>query len=307
MGKYIGGRIAIGLASLLLLITITFFLTRVMPGSPFQTGAVSDEVLDSLEEAYGLSKPLGSQFVTYLSSLSRGHLGVSYQKPGLLVTEVIARAWPATATVGGIAVVLSLFVGIVLGMLQAVSQKRVVKGGIFYLSVLGTAIPNFVIALFLMLLLGVKLKLLPVAGLAGPANYILPVIALAAYPTAVVTRLVNHAANGELAKEYVLMAQSKGLKAYQIVIGHILKNACLPALQYMGTAAAFLLTGTFVVEQIFNIPGLGREFVLAIGNRDYTMVMGLTIFMGMVVIVLNLLTDLLSAALNPRIRRVDRR
>lgn len=303
MANYLMKRIGIGIAALFILVTVTFFLTRLMPGSPFQTGNVSKQVLASLEAEYGLDQPMWKQYGIYLANLFTGGLGVSFQRPGVSVVTVILNAWPATACVAVPAVLLALLSGTLLGIWQAVSKHKIVKRCIFFGTILGTAIPNFVIALLLMLILGVELQLFPIAGLATPAHYVLPVISLSVYPAAVVTRLTKNAYAEELKKDYVLLARAKQLKPLRILYRHILPNAWIPALNYLGPAAAFLLTGSFAVENIFTIPGLGREFVLSVVNRDYTMIMGLTVFMGTVVILFTLLTDLLCTILNPQSRK----
>lgn len=303
MVRYTCKRILIGLLSLFMLVTVAFFLTRMMPGSPFQSGNVSRSVQKSMEEEYGLDAPVGKQYRTYLLHLLHGDLGLSYKKPGVSVTEVILRAWPATAALGALAILVAVVLGTMLGIWQAATKKRAVKGGIFLGTILGTGIPNFVIALLLMLVFGVKLRLLPIAGLMGPRNYILPVISLAIYPTAVIARLMQNTFREEMGRDYVVLAKAKGLRWHRTAMTHILKNAWVPVLNYIGPAAAFLMTGSFVVESIFTIPGLGREFVNSIDNRDYTLILGLTIFMGVAVIGINLLTDLLCAWLDPRVRR----
>ena len=303
MARYMMKRIRVGFASLFVLITVTFFLTRMMPGSPFQSGGVSVQVVAALEQEYGLNEPVLSQYCLYLLKLLHGDLGISFRKPGVAVVDVIIRAWPVTVSIGVLAVLFSLCVGTMLGIWQAVTGHRLVRSSIFIGTILGTAIPNFVFALVLALVLGQKWKLLPIVGLSTASHYILPVLSLAAYPTAVVTRLTQNAFSEEMEKEYVVMARAKGLSRKRTALFHVLVNAWVPVLNYMGPTTAFLITGSFAVENIFTISGLGREFVLSIGNRDYTMIMGLTIFMGMVVIMINMLTDLLCAALSPQIRR----
>ena len=303
MIRYTGKRFLISLLSVWMLITVAFFLTRQMPGSPFQTGNVSGEVLEQMEQEDGLDQPVSVQYVTYMRNLLHGDLGISYMNPGESVTEVIARALPTTLSLGILAVIVSLVAGTLLGMLQAFSQKRWVRTTILFGTIFGAGIPNFVIALLLALVFGVQWKLLPVVGLDSWTSYLLPVLSLAAYPTAVVTRLMCHACRQELQKEYVVLAKVKGLSMRRIAWTHVWKNAWIPVLNYAGPAAAFLLTGSFVVESIFTIPGLGREFVNSIANRDYTLIMGLTIFMGVVVIGVNLAVDLLCAWMDPRIRK----
>lgn len=303
MIRYTGKRFLISLLSVWMLITVAFFLTRQMPGSPFQTGNVSGEVLEQMEQEYGFDQPVSAQYVTYMRNLLHGDLGISYMNPGESVTEVIARALPTTLSLGILAVIVSLVAGTLLGMLQAFSQKRWVRTTILFGTIFGAGIPNFVIALLLALVFGVQWKLLPVVGLDSWTSYLLPVLSLAAYPTAVVTRLMCHACRQELQKEYVVLAKVKELSMRRIAWTHVWKNAWIPVLNYAGPAAAFLLTGSFVVESIFTIPGLGREFVNSIANRDYTLIMGLTIFMGVVVIGVNLAVDLLCAWMDPRIRK----
>lgn len=303
MAKYIGKRIFISILTLFVLVTAAFFLTRLMPGSPFASGNVSDEVLSSLEEEYGLNKPLAVQYGTYMKNLLHGDFGVSFKKPGVTVGQVIGQAFGPTAMLGVLSVLTAAICGTLLGIWQAVSRNPVVKGGIFLGTLFGTGIPNFVLALLLVLCFGVKLKLLPITGLGSWQHYILPVIALSIYPAAVITRLMCDTYKEEMGRDYVVLARAKGLGEGQIALTHILKNAWVPVLNYIGPASAFLLTGSFAVENIFTIPGLGREFVSSIANRDYTLILGLTVFMGMVVIAINLATDLLSAWLNPGIRR----
>lgn len=301
MAYYIGKRIVTGLLSLFVLVTVTFFLIRLMPGNPFQSNEVSGAVLESMEEEYGLHEPLAVQYGTYLHNLLRGDLGLSYKKPGVTVEEVIARAWPVTLSVGLPACMGAVLLGAGLGIWQARSKSPAVKGAILTGISAAAGIPNFVLALVLMLLFGVKWKLLPIAGLLTPWHYILPVVSLALYPAAVIARLMHNSFSKEMQQDYVMMAQAKGLGSTKVAVFHILRNAWIPVLSYVGPMITFLLTGSFVVESIFTIPGLGREFVNSIANRDYTLIMGLTIFMGTVVITVNLFVDLLCAWVDPRI------
>lgn len=302
MIRYTVKRIVTGILSLFLLATITFFLVRIIPGSPFQSGGISHVVVEAVEEEYGLNRPVFEQYVSYMGNLLKGDLGISYQEPGTTVTEVIARACPLTLSIGIPALIVSILVGTSLGIWCAVTKKQCVKRIITSGGMLAAGIPSFAAAILLLLLFSVKLKWFPSSGLLSPAHYVLPVIALSLYPTAVISRFMSNTMSAELKKDYILFARAKGLQTGAIWIKHGLKNAWLPALNYIGPASAFLLTGSFVVESIFTIPGLGREFVSSITNRDYTMILGLTIFMGTVVITVNLVTDLVSAWLDPRLR-----
>ena len=306
MARYTCRRILTGILSLFVLITVTFFLVRIIPGSPFQRGGVSESVVEAIEQEYGLNEPLFTQYLSYIGGVLHGDLGISYQDPAVRVTEVIARAWPVTASVGAAALIVSLILGTGLGILSAVSGRRSVKQVISAGGMIAAGIPGFAAAILLLLVFSVKLKLLPASGLLSPVHYILPVAALSLYPAAMVSRLVSSTLETELTKDYVLFARAKGLGRRQVIFTHALKNAYLPVINYIGPASASLLTGSFVVESIFTIPGLGREFVGSITNRDYTLILGLTVFMGAVVILVNLITDLLCAWLDPKTRRAYR-
>lgn len=306
MARYTCRRILTGILSLFVLITVTFFLVRIIPGSPFQRGGVSESVVEAIEQEYGLNEPLFTQYISYIGGVLHGDLGISYQDPAVRVTEVIARAWPVTASVGVAALIVSLILGTGLGILSAVSGRRSVKQAISAGGMIAAGIPGFAAAILLMLVFSVKLKLLPASGLLSPVHYILPVAALSLYPAAMVSRLVSSTLETELTKDYVLFARAKGLGRRRVIFTHALKNAYLPVINYIGPASASLLTGSFVVESIFTIPGLGREFVGSITNRDYTLILGLTVFMGAVVILVNLITDLLCAWLDPKTRRAYR-
>ena len=288
MMRYTWKRILTGIVSLFLLATVTFFLVRLIPGSPFQRGGVSEQVVEAVEEEYGLNDPLIEQYLSYMGNLLKGDLGISYQDPGTSVEEIIGRAAPLTVSLGLSALIVSVIVGTGCGVFYAASEKRAVKKVIGSLGMLAAGIPGFAAAILLLMVFSVKLK-------------------WSLYPTAVITRMTGHALDEEMAKDYVLFARAKGLKKSRIIFTHALKNAWFPVLNYIGSASAFLLTGSFAIESVFTIPGLGREFVMSIANRDYTLILGLTVFMGTVVILLNLLTDLLGAWLDPSVRRAYRK
>ncbi len=302
MAGYAFKRVLVGVFSVFVLASAAFFLTRLMPGSPFETGNSLPLVQAEIEREYGLDKPLPEQYLQYLSNLLHGDLGISYKKPGVAVVDVISRAFPVTCKIGGLAVLCSLAAGTALGIWQAVTKKAAVYNGILFVTILGSGVLNFVWGSLFVWLFGVKWKLLPVVGADVWQGFLLPVATMAIYPTCVVTRLTRNGFKREMGEDYVVLARAKGLGEMRVLGVHVFKNACLPVLRYMGPAAAFLLTGSFVVESIFTIPGLGREFVNSIANRDYTLILGLTVFMGTIVIGLNLLTDLLCAWLSPATR-----
>ncbi len=303
MLRYTLKRILTGILALFVLACVTFLLVRFMPGSPFQTGSVSEQVVEAVEREYGLDRPLGEQFLTYMGNLLRGDLGISYEDPGVKVTEIIGRTWGITASLGVPALIVAILAGTTFGIARAVSKNRCVREVISAVGMILAGIPGFAAAILLLLVFSVQLKWFPASGLLSPAHYVLPVISLAIYPAAVIMRLTGNALETEMEKDYVLFDRAKGLGRKQIIFTHALKNAWRPVLNYIGPASAYLLTGSFVVESIFTIPGIGREFVNSITNRDYTLIMGLTIFMGAVVIAVNLITDLLGAWLDPAVRR----
>lgn len=305
MAKYIIKRLLAGLLSLFVLATVAFFLTRMMPGSPFAMGNTSEKVQQAIEEEYGLRDPVMVQYKRYMTNLLHGDFGLSLKEPGVTVGETISRAWPVTAALGFSAVFVAVIVGTLLGIWQASTENHVISGSLFLGTVISSSIPNFAAAILLLLVFSVKLKWFPAAGIISLSSYVLPTAALALYPTAVITKMMYRACTEEMEKDYVRMARAKGLPWKKIVCGHMLRHALVPVINYLGPAAAFLVTGSFVVESVFTIPGLGREFVSAISGRDYTMILGLTVFMGVVVIGMNLVTDVICAWLEPG-RRKDK-
>ena len=302
MIKYIGKRILFSLVSLFALITVTFFLTRLMPGNPFQLENISPSVQEQILKQYGLDKPVGEQFLLYLKNLSHGDLGMSYKKTGVSVNSLIAADAPYTIRLGLIAYGVALVLGVIIGIWMAVTKKESVRGGLMFLTICGISIPNYVLALLLVLIFGVTLQWFPVVGLSTWKHYVLPVITLSVYPIAQISKLVKSSYTEAKNQDYTIMARAKGISRARIAIVHIMKNAMVPVITISGPMIAFLLTGSFVAENIFTIPGIGREFVNAVGSRDYTVIMGLTIFLGMLLIVCNLVADILCTLVDPRIK-----
>lgn len=302
MAKYICKRVGMGLVSLAALICITFFLTRLMPGNPFDISNVNQAVQDRLMSFYGLDQPVHVQFGMYVKNLLHGDLGISYKKVGMTVNELIAAEAPCTIQLGAMAYALSLVLGTIIGIVMAVTKKEAVRGSLMMLTILGISIPNYVLALLLMLICGVQFHWFPVVGLGTWKHYVLPVITLSVYPLAQISKLVKSSFTEAVHQDYVTMARAKGIGKMRITFVHVLKNAMIPVITASGPMIAFLLTGSFVVENIFTIPGIGREFVNSVSNRDYTVIMGLTIFLGMVLMVCNLLSDIVCALVDPRIK-----
>ena len=309
MAKYITKRLLMGLVSLFALITVTFFLTRLMPGNPFDISNVNQAVQDRIMSYYGLDQPVYVQFGMYLKNLSHGDLGISYKKVGTTVNQLIMQEAPnimAASMISFIplliAFIIALILGTVLGIAMAVTRKEGVRGSLMFLTVLGISIPNYVLALLLMLVCGVTLKWFPVVGLGSWKHYILPVTAMTVYPLAQISKLVKSSYSEAMHQDYVIMAKAKGISKTRISFVHILKNAMIPVITISGPMVAFLLTGSFVVENIFTIPGIGREFVNSVSNRDYTVIMGLTIFLGIILVLCNLISDMICALVDPRIK-----
>ncbi|MBC8573508.1 ABC transporter permease [Jingyaoa shaoxingensis] len=302
MAKYITKRLLMGLVSLFALITVTFFLTRLMPGNPFDISNVNQAVQDRIMSYYGLDQPVHVQFGMYLKNLSHGDLGISYKKVGTTVNQLIMQEAPYTIQIGMLAFIIALILGTIIGIAMAVTRKEGVRGSLMFLTVLGISIPNYVLALLLMLVCGVTLKWFPVVGLGSWKHYILPVTAMTVYPLAQISKLVKSSYSEAMHQDYVIMARAKGISKVRISFVHILKNAMIPVITISGPMVAFLLTGSFVVENIFTIPGIGREFVNSVSNRDYTVIMGLTIFLGIILVLCNLISDIICALVDPRIK-----
>ena len=302
MAKYITKRLLMGLVSLFALITVTFFLTRLMPGNPFDISNVNQAVQDRIMSYYGLDQHVHVQFGMYLKNLSHGDLGISYKKVGTTVNQLIMQEAPYTIQIGMLAFIIALILGTIIGIAMAVTRKEGVRGSLMFLTVLGISIPNYVLALLLMLVCGVTLKWFPVVGLGSWKHYILPVTAMTVYPLAQISKLVKSSYSEAMHQDYVIMARAKGISKVRISFVHILKNAMIPVITISGPMVAFLLTGSFVVENIFTIPGIGREFVNSVSNRDYTVIMGLTIFLGIILVLCNLISDIICALVDPRIK-----
>ncbi|MBQ9009289.1 MAG: ABC transporter permease [Clostridia bacterium] len=304
MGKYILKRLLIGVVTLLALATITFFLMHIIPGSPFagETSKLPAAVREKLIAKYGLDQPLLVQFGTYLRNALHGDFGTSLNRKGREVTDIISGGIGATASLGLVAFVIAMTVGILLGTISAFSRQRWVSGLVAVISTIGVSVPSFLIALLMMLVFGVLLGWLPFVGLSTWRHYIMPGIALSLAPIAMIARLVRSSLLEVMRQDYMVLARSKGTPELQVIIRHALKNALIPVITYAGPLIATLLTGSFVIETLFSIPGIGAEFVTSVSNRDYTLIMALTIFYGAFIIIANILTDLITAAIDPRIR-----
>ena len=301
MVRYIIKRLFIGVVTIWALITITFFLIRIMPGCPFEADNLSQSAIEQLESTYGLDEPMWKQYILYMENLMHGDLGISYKK-NVSVNTLIARGFPYTLSIGLLSIAVSAFIGILMGIWMATSKRLAVKNTLLGIATLGVSIPGFVTAILLMMVFGVWWPVLPIVGLGSPANYILPVAAQSFGQIASIARLTKSTYSEAIQMDYVTMARAKGLGNLYITVRHVLKNALIPVVTYFGPAIAFLITGSFVVESIFSIPGIGREFTNAITNRDYTVVLGFSVFIGVIITVANLAVDIICSIIDPRIK-----
>ncbi|WP_425088163.1 ABC transporter permease subunit [Stappia sp.] len=305
MFGYVTRRLLTAIPTLFLIVTGAFFLIRVAPGGPFNLERpLEAKVMENLNRIYHLDKPLWEQYLYYLGNLARGDFGPSFVYRDFSVAELFASGLPVSIQIGAGALLLALVAGTLLGIASALRQNRPADYGIVGLATLGITIPTFVIAPLLSLVFGVWLGWLPAGGWGdGAWSYkILPIVTLALPQIAVVTRLTRGAMIEAMRSHHIRTARAYGLKPWTVVVVHALRSAILPVVSYAGPAAAALLTGSVVVETIFGIPGVGRYFVQAALNRDYTLVMGTVIVIAIFIIVFNLVVDLLYALIDPRVR-----
>lgn len=302
--RFTASRLLGLIPTLLMLITIAFFLIRVAPGGPFDSEkALPDEIRINLEAKYHLDEPLLQQYFRYLGQIITLDFGPSFQYKDWSVNELIALGFPVSLTIGALAMLLAFFIGSLVGIVAALRQNSATDYTIMGLAMVGVSIPNFVIAPFLILALAVYLGWLPAGGWEWQASYmVLPVVTLALPVIAYIARLMRGSMIEVLHSNYIRTARAKGLPEHLIVLRHALKPALLPVISFMGPATAGLITGSVVIERIYSIPGLGSYFVQGALNRDYTLVMGVVIFYGVVIVLLNFVVDLLYAWLNPKIR-----
>lgn len=304
MIRFIAKRIFLEtIPALLVIATITFFLIRLAPGGPFSTEkSISAEVLNQLNSHYGLDKPLLTQYFLYLSKMITIDFGPSFKYPGRTVTELIAESFPVSLELGLYALVIALVLGILSGMIAASKPSSFRDYFTMSISMTGICIPSFVLGPLLVLIFSLKLGLFNVSGWNTASDRILPALSLGMVYVAYISRLTRGSLLETMVQDYIRTARAKGLSEKIIIFRHALRGAILPVLSFLGPAAAGLITGSFVIETIFSIPGLGRFFVTAAFNRDYTMIMGTVVFYALIMIFFNTIVDILIAFLNPRLR-----
>jgi oligopeptide transport system permease protein len=303
--RYSLRRLLGAIPTLLLLIAISFLLIRTAPGGPFDSEKVLlPEIEANLRAAYHLDEPLYMQLARYVGNLARGEFGPSFQYRDYTVTELIMTGFPVSLRLGGSAIVVALLIGVAAGSVAALRQNRAMDHAVMTLSMTGISIPNFVMAPLLVLVFAVYLGWLPAGGWGDGAiaNCVLPIIALAMPQIAYIARLTRGSMIEVLRSNFIRTARAQGLSTTKILLRHALKPAMLPVVSYLGPATAGVITGSVVIEQIFGVPGLGRYFIQGALNRDYTLVMGVVVFYGALIIAFNFLVDLAYAWLDPKVK-----
>ena len=301
MGKYVTKRVLLAIVTVFIVCGITFFAMNAIPGGPFDgEKALSPEVKEALEKRFNLDKPVGEQFVLYMKNLAHGDFGVS-AKTGRDIKTTIFESFKVSAKLGGMAILTALVLGLIFGSLAALTRNHLPDRLIIFFSTLFTSLPSFVFGSLLLLVFCVTLKWVPVWS-PDNQNYLLPVIALAAYPMAYITRLTKSSMLDVLGQDYVRTARAKGVSQLKTIFKHTLRNSLIPVITYVGPMTASILTGSLVVEKIFTIGGLGAKFVEAITNRDYPLIMGTTIFLAVLMVTMNLITDIVYMMIDPRIK-----
>ena len=304
MLRYILRRLLIAVPTLFIIVTASFFLMRAAPGSPFEMGRkLPPDIMKNVEAKYGMDRPLIVQYVNYLGDVVTGDFGPSLKYTGKTVTDFIKEGFPYSLGIGLSALTLATFVGVSLGVIAALRQNRWPDYAAITIAIIGICIPTFVTAPLLVLLFAVKLAWLPIAGVtAGLKSFILPVIVLALPLIAIISRLTRAGMIETLSSNYIRTARAKGLPERTVILRHALKTALLPLIGYLGPACAAIITGSLVVERIFQVPGIGKSFVLGALQRDYPVVMGVVIIYATLILLLNLLADVVQALMDPRIR-----
>ena len=314
--SFLVNRIIMGLVTLWLVVTITFFLLHLLPGDPFQSeNAIPPKIKENLMAKYHLDKPIGEQYVQYLKSVSKGDLGESMKVRGRTVNDVIKKSFPISADLGARSIIFALVVGIPLGIVAALKRGKYQDKIAMIIAVIGISVPSFVLAglmqkyfvdvhngFFIDKLGFPDFLRIRLSGWDSPEKKILPVVALGLYTVALIARLLRDKMIEVMGQDYIRLAIAKGVKPRDIVVKHALRNAILPIVTIMGPTIAAVLTGSFVIEKVFTIPGLGKYYIQSINDRDYTMVLGVTVFYAAFLILMMIVMDIVYALVDPKIK-----
>lgn len=303
MARYIVKRFFIMIITVVVIATLTFFLMHSIPGSPFnQERGTSEAVQANLEAFYGLDEPLYVQYGMYLKSIVTFDFGPSIKNPNQTVNDLLSRGFPISLELGIITILVALVSGVTLGIIAALRHNGFIDYLAMTFAVLGISIPNFVLATLVIQQFAVNWSILPAATWSSPAHMVLPTLALATGPMAIIARLTRSSMLEVLTQDYIKMARAKGLTPMKIILKHALKNAMMPVVTILGTLIAAILTGTFVIEKIFAIPGMGKYFVESINGRDYPVIMGTTVFYSSILVFMLFMVDVAYSLLDPRIK-----
>jgi oligopeptide transport system permease protein len=292
--------------TLLILVTAVFFLVRMVPGDPFISDKLTPEIRENMLRYWGFDQPLYVQYFRYIGNLLHGDLGISMHYNSVPVTRLIADSFPTSADLGLRALLLASVAGITLGIVSALNRGRWLDYACIIIAIIGVSLPDFIMGYLLQFVFGIKLKLLPIALWKGFKFTVLPTLALSFYTTALLTRIMRASMLDVVHQDFIKVAKAKGLSTFQIVWRHQIRNAILPVVTILGPITAAILTGTFVIESIYAIPGMGKYYVLGIQNLDYSQILGLTVFYGAFLVMANFAVDIIYGFVDPRIR-VDRR
>lgn len=303
MAAYVLKRIILGLLTIFVIITLTFVIMKLLPGTPYQNEQkMSPELIAQLNHKYGFDKPIPMQYIQYIGNVAKGDLGNSFQYDGRSVINIVKDRLGVSADLGIESIIIGVFFGILLGIIAALRQGTFLDYGAVVAAVLGISVPSFLLAVLLQLAFAMRLKWFPVAYWDGPANHVLPVVALAVGILASISRYMRTEMVEVLESDYIDFAKSKGLKRYTVISKHAIRNALIPIITIIGPMTAAVVTGTLVVEQIFAIPGIGQQFVQSIYTNDYPVIMGTTILYVVAMVVMIFITDMLYGIVDPRIR-----
>ncbi|MGE5578233.1 MAG: ABC transporter permease [Syntrophothermus sp.] len=306
MLQYFAKRLVSIVLVLWVVASVTFLLMHAIPGGPFTTEkALPEAILKNIEARYKLNDPLGKQYLDYMGHLLRWDLGPSFKYEGETVNDIINRSFPVSAQLGLYAILFSLLVGIPAGIVSALKQNKWPDSLAMFGATIGFSVPSFIMASLLMFVFALKLRWFPAAMWGTPQQAVLPTLALAGLPTAFFARLVRSSMLEVMGQDYIRTAKAKGLSGSIVIWRHAIKNAIMPVITYLGPLTASIMTGSFVVERIFAIPGLGRHFVTSIYNRDYTVILGITVFYSILLVFFNFIVDIAYAFIDPRIKYVE--
>lgn len=302
MSKYYLKKVLSSILTVFIIVTVVFFMLRMIPGGPFtREKPLPPATQERLEKAYGLDKPIIEQYFQYMGNLMKGDLGISFNDPAYSVNQLLKEGIPQTAKIGVLAVIVIIAVGIPIGIISALKSNSAIDYGTMIFATLGITVPSFVIG-SLFILLAQHVEWIPVGGIDKPVAYIGPVIALSGYSLAFVTRLTRSSMLEVIRQDYIRTARANGLSNFKVIGKHALKNGLIPVVTYIGPMIAALLTGSFVVEKIFVINGIGRYFTESVSGRDYTLVIGVTVFYAIFYIIMVFLVDIFYSIIDPRIK-----